>query len=314
MEGNESMNVEKVNVEKSIWIAAPRDRVWQALTDPEHLAQWFLPPALGAQLQREADGRLSVLMGPMAVGVAMFEGFDAPRRFTSRSLPDNLLTTTYTLEDADGGTHVTIKVSGLESLPADAAQDRVEPLGAGWEKALQNLKAYLAGENLPHPEGYIAAMYGYRREAKQIFAVERSIWLKAPIERVWEAVTDPDQIQQWYSPGAPWRLSALEVGGRLYSYDAETNTDSHVQVIEVLDPPLQLVLRAQSEGAEPEHVITYRLAEENGGTRFTLTDAGYEREADAHSTMEQNAFGFGMVLENLRAYLEGSDLPYPWGF
>ena len=308
------MQTEKLAVEKSIWLPAAPERVWQALTEPEQLAQWFLPPALGAQLQREADGRLSVLMGPMAVGVAMFEGFDAPRQFTSRSLPDNLLTTTYTLENADGGTQVTIKVTGLESLAPEAAQERLEPLGSGWEKALQNLKAYLAGESLPHPEGYIAAMYGYRRESKQTYAIERSIWLKAPIQRVWQAVTDPAQIQQWYSPGTDWRLSALEVGGRLSALDPETNTDSHVQVIEKLDPPHQLVLRSLSEGAEPEHVITYVLKEENGGTRFTLTDAGYEGEEAPYSTMEQNAFGFGMMLENLQAYLEGAALPYPWGF
>jgi hypothetical protein len=30
--------------------------------------------------------------------------------------------------------------------------------------------------------------------------------------------------------------------------------------------------------------------------------------------MEQNAFGFGMALENLQAYLAGEDLPYPLGF
>ena len=61
------MQQEKLAVERSIFIPAPRDRVWQALTDPAQLAQWFLPPALGAQLQRDEGGKLSMLMGPMAV-------------------------------------------------------------------------------------------------------------------------------------------------------------------------------------------------------------------------------------------------------
>lgn len=309
-----NISLERSIVERSIVIAASRQQVWDALTEPEQLAQWFLPPALGAQLQRDANGTVAVMMGPMAVNVAVFEGFDAPRQFTSRSLPEKLLTTHYTLEDADGGTKVTVRVTGFEALPAEAAQERLEPLGAGWEKALRNLQAFLAGESLPHPEGYIAALYGYRRETKQTFSVERSIWLKAPIARVWQAVTDPAQIQQWYSPGTAWRVSALEVGGRLSAYDPETNTDSHVQVIETLEPPHRVVLRALAAESEPEHIITYLLAEENGGTRFTITDAGYEREADAHSTMEQNAFGFGMMLENLQAYIEGGELPYPWGF
>jgi hypothetical protein len=30
--------------------------------------------------------------------------------------------------------------------------------------------------------------------------------------------------------------------------------------------------------------------------------------------MEQNAFGFGMMLENLRAFVDGQGLPVPGGF
>ena len=36
--------MEILTVERSIWIGAPRERVWQAVTDPEQLAQWLLPP------------------------------------------------------------------------------------------------------------------------------------------------------------------------------------------------------------------------------------------------------------------------------
>jgi hypothetical protein len=63
-------------------------------------------------------------------------------------------------------------------------------------------------------------------------------------------------------------------------------------------------------------VTIWSLEEENGGTRLTITNAGYELEADdvRHNNMEQNAFGFGMMLENLEAYVEGRALAYPWGF
>jgi uncharacterized protein YndB with AHSA1/START domain len=52
--------MEKLVVERSIWIAAPRERVWQAVTDPEQLAQWFLPPTLGAQMKGDDRGKISV--------------------------------------------------------------------------------------------------------------------------------------------------------------------------------------------------------------------------------------------------------------
>jgi hypothetical protein len=33
-----------------------------------------------------------------------------------------------------------------------------------------------------------------------------------------------------------------------------------------------------------------------------------------HPRMEENTFGFGMMLDNLKAAVEGTSLPYPGGF
>lgn len=34
------------------------------------------------------------------------------------------------------------------------------------------------------------------------FIIERTF--KAPIEQVWEAITDKDQMRQWYKPAKSW--------------------------------------------------------------------------------------------------------------
>jgi uncharacterized protein YndB with AHSA1/START domain len=308
--------MKKQTVERTIWIDAPRQRVWQAVTDPEQLAQGFLPPALGAQMKRDDSGKLFVCMGPMEIPFAILEEVEPPRRLAGRGFPDKLITTTYTLEEEKGGTRVTVTMSGFESLPEDAAQERLAPSGASWEKALANLKAYVAGAELPFPQGYVAALFGYRREAKAKFAVERSIWIAASRERVWRAITDPEQIEKWFSPGTQWRGTGLEVGGKISVYNPETDTDMYTQVIEVIDPLYQLVTRSVPEPPETPHATTWTLREENGGTRLTVTNSGYELEAAdiRQQNMEQNAFGFGMMLENLQAYIEGQSLPYPWGF
>ncbi len=182
---------------------------------------------------------------------------------------------------------------------------------------MANLQAHIGGVELPFPQGYVAALFGYRREAKAKFSVERSIWIKKSRERVWQAITEPQQIQQWYSPSSPWRISALEVGGTLSVYDEQTQADKFTQLIEIVEPPHQLALRSVPEPPDTRYEITtYTLREEKGGTRLTLTNAGYELQEEAirHQNMEQNAFGYGMVLENLQAYLEGASLPYPYGF
>jgi uncharacterized protein YndB with AHSA1/START domain len=308
--------MDQLAVERSIWIDAPRERVWQAVTDPEHVAQWLQPPALGAHIKRDAQGTLFVCMGGMEIPFAIHEAPKEPQQVTTRGLPDQQIATTFLLKEENGGTRVTVRMAGFEALPADAREDRLKPSGAAWEKALANLKASVAGVELPFPEGYVAALFGFRREAKASFAVERSIWIATPRERVWRAITDPAQLEQWFSPGTPWRLSALEVGGRLFVPNQETGAELYTQVIELLDPPHRLVLRSAPEPPETQHVTVYALEEEKGGTRLTITHSGYELvpEEMRWGAMEQNAFGFGMMLENAKAYSEGKSVPYPGGF
>lgn len=305
--------MDNFKIERSIWIDAAPERVWQAVSEPDQIAQWFLPPAMGFGMRLAEDGTLSVMMGETGIAVARLEGLDAPRQLTSFGLPDDLIAATYLLEPDMKGTRVTVRLGGLEALPPDAAQERIGPLGRGWSKALENLKAYVEGRALPHQEGFVASVYGFRRESPQTQAVERSIWIDAPRERVWQAITDPEKIGQWFSPGTQWHSTGLHVGGRLSVYNAETDSDMYTQVIDAVDAPRRLATRTEDE---PPHVTIWTLNEEDGGTRLTLTYTGFENEPDdaRHNNMEQNAFGFGMMMENLKAQVEGEALPFPGGF
>ena len=135
-----------LSVERSIWIAAPRERVWQAIFEPEQAAQWFLPPALGAQLRRDESGKLSVLMGPMAVEVAMLEQIDPPRQLTSRGLPDNLIAAAYTLAEENGGTRVTSSIG--EPQCEHNAQSRSTPFVGGCSISLSLFDGYVSQRTL----------------------------------------------------------------------------------------------------------------------------------------------------------------------
>src|SRR5690349_24910603 len=123
--------MERATVERSIWIDAPRERVWQAVTEPAQLAQWFLPPMIGAQMKRDESGLTFVLMGDMAIPIAALEAAEPPRQATIRTMPDQLLAITYALADENGGTRVTVTMSGFERLPEDAREDRLLPSGMG---------------------------------------------------------------------------------------------------------------------------------------------------------------------------------------
>ena len=136
---------------------------------------------------------------------------------------------------------------------------------------------------------------------------ERSIWIDAPRERVWRAITDPAQIQQWFSPGTPWALTGLEVGGKLYAVGYESQTG----VIQVIDTLRQFTYRWDfpTPGTPIALTTTYTLEDENGGTRVTITETGVGSLPED----VQNGKGWQMALENLKAWLEGSALPFPEG-
>jgi uncharacterized protein YndB with AHSA1/START domain len=306
--------MQNTTVERSIWIAAPRQRVWDAVTEPDQVAQWFLSPQLGAQMKRDEAGKVYVCFGPMEIGVAVFDVMEPPRRATSRSLPEKQLSTHYALEEENGGTRVTITMTGFELPPTGAVEERLAPTGASWEKALANLKAFVEGKEIPHTQGFLAALFGYRREAAKKLSVERSIFIAAPRQRVWDAITDPEQIASWFSPGTQWRATGSHVGAKLSVVDPETGADTNIQTIEVVDPPHRFATRT----TPPEDIMLtlWTLTEEKGGTRLTLTYSGYEDMAAEvrPDTMEQNAFGFGMMLDNLKAIVEHGELPMPGGF
>jgi uncharacterized protein YndB with AHSA1/START domain len=138
--------MEKLTIERSIWIAAPRERVWQAVTDPEQIAQWFAP---GTSFAKSGD-IISVRIGETDIEVAVIVLVDPPRQITTRNLPDLSITTTYTLEEENGGTRFTVTETGFESLPEDARKERLDQNGKGWEMVLENLKALLEGRSLQY--------------------------------------------------------------------------------------------------------------------------------------------------------------------
>ncbi len=147
-------------------------------------------------------------------------------------------------------------------------------------------------------------------------AIERSIWIKATPERVWLALTDPEQVEQWFAPGTKFRSSGDGVGAKLYVEDPETGAEMYVQFLEVVDRPHHLVLKSDAVPPDPAFVTDYRLETEKDGTRLTMIYSGYEGlpEDMRQQLMDGNAAGFDLMMGNIKAFIEGTELPNPQGF
>ena len=138
---------------------------------------------------------------------------------------------------------------------------------------------------------------------KQI-AVERSIWINAPRERVWRAVTQSDQIMQWWSNDF-WEISTLEVGAPVKFGDRDNPI---VAAVAVVSPPDEFAIQwpPLPQNHFTAMVTTFRLEQEGGGTRVTVVETGYEALPDniRQRRLDSTTSGYETVLAGLKAYVE----------
>lgn len=144
-------------IERSIHIAAPRSRVWQALSEAEEFGRWF-----GADLrgQRFVAGQRT--RGPISIEGYTHVMFDVT---VERIEPGRLLSwrwhpyavdgkvdytkeeptlVTFTLEDAAGGTLLKVVESGFDKVPPQRRFEAFRMNDGGWEAQLRNVQAHAA--------------------------------------------------------------------------------------------------------------------------------------------------------------------------
>lgn len=140
----------------------------------------------------------------------------------------------------------------------------------------------------------------------EMLAVERSVLINSPIQRVWQAITDPAQLQEWYAPGCAWEIPALEAGATVKFHN--TDTDVQLATIEVVEPRKELTLRWQLDPAHPGITLlnSFRLEDTDSNTRVTVSQAGYEFLPDniREEQLRQDADAYIAIVESLKHYLE----------
>lgn len=113
-----------------------------------------------------------------------------------------------------------------------------------------------------------------------------SRWFDAPVELVWRAFTDPDQLASWYGPdgvevvresvsvearpGGAWSLTMV-MGDRTMPLSGT--------VTEVEEPHRLVVTDQMPDGTTV--TMTVELVEENGGTRLQLRQGPFPSEGAA---------------------------------
>ncbi|MBT2584286.1 SRPBCC domain-containing protein [Arthrobacter sp. ISL-95] len=139
----------------------------------------------------------------------------------------------------------------------------------------------------------------------QIQDAVASTSVAAPPEKVWEALTDPTLIQQYFlgtNVTTTWRVGdPITYSGE---YDGKPYQDRGV--ILAFDPPKLLKTTHYSPASglpdvpENYHTVAYNVTEESEGTTVTIRQGNNSSERE----VEQSTGMWELVLQNLKEFLE----------
>lgn len=132
---------------------------------------------------------------------------------------------------------------------------------------------------------------------------------KAPIERVYAAWTEAEQIRRWLAPGrmsVPAAEADVRVGGRYRVQMADDNGEGDCEfhttggVYREVIPNERLVFTWQWEGSGLETVVTLEFRRVSSKeTELTLIHEGF----DSEDTRNKHGQGWEGCLANLQIYL-----------
>jgi uncharacterized protein YndB with AHSA1/START domain len=137
--------------------------------------------------------------------------------------------------------------------------------------------------------------------------VVAEVFIGAPAERVFQAITDPGQAALWWGQGDRYRITEiqmdLQTGGKWSAVGSSVNMGPiqiHGEILEV-DPPRKLSYTWISSWFAKLTQVVWELETKDQGTHVKLTHTGFGGDAaqtKGHST------GWSLVLSWLQAFAE----------
>jgi uncharacterized protein YndB with AHSA1/START domain len=125
--------------------------------------------------------------------------------------------------------------------------------------------------------------------------IEKHVTLRAPLERVWEAITDSAKFGQWFGVELEGPFVA---GRRITGSIVPTQVDPEIAtqqepftglriewLVETIEPMRLFsfrwhpyaIERDVDYASEPTTLVTFELAKVDAGTHLTITESGFDR-------------------------------------
>ena len=142
--------------------------------------------------------------------------------------------------------------------------------------------------------------------ATETRSIETTLEINAPVEAVWKALTDPEEIARWFSPRAQVKPG---VGGTIrWTWDETIDWESRIEIWEA-DRHLRAVY--DKPPLSPDVALgpallamDFTLEARAGTTVLRLVHSGFGQGSDWDEEYDGVRRGWGYELGSLRHYLE----------
>jgi uncharacterized protein YndB with AHSA1/START domain len=139
--------------------------------------------------------------------------------------------------------------------------------------------------------------------ATPLDAIERTLELDHPIDRVWRAISDPDELALWF-PNESATLDVRPGGTGEFVWNIDGKEFRSVVHVHEVDPPARFVWSWGHEPTntdEPVTTVEFMLtSRDDGGTTLVVRESGFLEEKHRAGNDE----GWGEETAELVAYLD----------
>jgi len=143
-------------------------------------------------------------------------------------------------------------------------------------------------------------------------SIEREIHVEAAPELVYEVISTPEHLRQWWPDEA--QLEPVPGATGVISFGDTSTPSAHVAQITVAeaDPPRRFSFRwvyADGEAATPANslLVTFELVPSGAGTLLRLTEAGFREKGWEAAVLEEqyreHVSGWDVFLPRLAPYV-----------
>lgn len=144
--------------------------------------------------------------------------------------------------------------------------------------------------------------------------IEKTVFLNAPIEKVWHALTDHEAFGAWFGVklDAPFKAGEDATGhitNKGYEHIAWRSRTV------AIDPMRRFAFTWHPYGIDPDvdysveepTTVTFTLKSEGTGTRLTVVESGFDKvpEHRRAEAFRMNDRGWAAQMDNIKAYVDG---------